>query len=130
VKAGALHHSSVCRYRTKTREHLFKECPEWKRQQKILWAEVKKETGKWKDRSKVRDLLADGRCFREVLVFLATTDVGRRAPAEEDGAVSAVSELAVREWLDEQGAAAEGAGAGGAPPFLPTPDFMASVGTV
>jgi len=25
-------------------------CPEWKAQQKILWAEVKKETGRWKDR--------------------------------------------------------------------------------
>jgi len=33
-----------CRYRTRTRDHLFKECPEWKPQQKILWAEVKKET--------------------------------------------------------------------------------------
>jgi len=33
-----------CRYRTRTRVHLFKECPEWKPQQKILWAEVKKET--------------------------------------------------------------------------------------
>jgi len=39
-----------CRYRTQTRDHLFKEYPEWKPQQKILWAEVKKETGRWKDR--------------------------------------------------------------------------------
>jgi len=30
-----------CRYRTQTRDHLFKECPEWKPQQKILWAEAK-----------------------------------------------------------------------------------------
>jgi len=44
--------------------------------------------------------------------------------------VSAVSELEVREWLDEQGAGAEGAGAGGTPLFLPTPGFMASAGTV
>jgi len=87
-----------CRYRTQTRDHLFKECPEWKPQQKILWAEVKKETGRWKDRWKVRDLLADGRCSRTVLDFLSSTDVGRRAPAEaEDDAVSAVSELEVRE---------------------------------
>jgi hypothetical protein len=28
-----------------TREHIFKNCPEWKPQQKILWAEVRKETG-------------------------------------------------------------------------------------
>jgi len=35
----------ACRYRIQTREHLFKVCPEWKAQQKILWAEVLKETG-------------------------------------------------------------------------------------
>ena len=61
--------------------------------------------------------------------LLATTDVGRRVPAEEDDAVSAVSELEAREWLDEQGARAERAGAGGAPLLLLTPDFMASAGT-
>ena len=70
-----------CRHRTQTRDHLFKECPEWKPQQRILWAEVKKETGRWKDRWKVRVLLADGRCSRAVLDFLSATDVGRRAPA-------------------------------------------------
>jgi len=43
-----------------TRDHLFKVCPEWRIQQKILWAEVQKETGKWKSRWKIRDLLADG----------------------------------------------------------------------
>jgi len=48
-----------------------------------------------------------------VLDFLATTEVGRRAPAEVDDAVSAVSELELRDWLDEQGAGEEGAGAGG-----------------
>ena len=53
----------------------------------------------------MRELLADGRCSQEVLDFLLTTDVGRRVPgAEEDDAVSAVSELEVREWLEEQGA--------------------------
>ena len=103
-------------------------CPEWKAQQKILWAEVRKEAGRWKERWKIRDLLADERCRRAVLDFLSTTDVGRRVPGEED-AVSAVSKLEVREWLDEQGAEAEGTGAGGTPLFLPTPDFMASVGT-
>jgi len=84
---------------------------------------VKKETGRWKERWKVRDLLADGRCSRAVLDFLSSTNVGRRAPAEaEDGAVSAVSELEVREWLEEQGAEGE------PPLFLPTPDFMPSAG--
>jgi len=90
---------------------------------------VKKETGRWKDRWKVQDLLADGRCSRAVLDFLSTTDVGRRVPGvEEDDAVSAVSELEVREWREEQGAGAEEAGAGGTPLFLPTPDFMATAG--
>jgi len=62
----------------------------------------------------VRDLLADGRCSRAVLDFLSSTDVGRRVPAEaQDDAVNAVSEPEVREWLEEQGAGAEEAGAGG-----------------
>jgi len=111
-----------CRYRTQTWDHLFKECPEWKPQQKILWAEVKKETGRWKDRWKVRDLLADGRCSRAVLDYLSSTDVGRRVPAEaEDDAVGAVSELEVREWLEEQGAGAEEAGDGGTRCYSPRP---------
>jgi len=38
-------------------------CPEWKMQQKILWAEVLKETKRWTSRRTVRDLLADGRLF-------------------------------------------------------------------
>jgi len=119
-----------CRYRTQTRDHLFKECPEWKPQQKILWAEVKKETERWKDRWKVRDLLADGRCSRAVLDFLSATYVGRRVPAEaEDDAVSAVSELELQERLEEQGAGAEEMGDGGTPLFLPTPDFMVPAGT-
>jgi len=95
-----------CRYRTQTWDHLFKECLEWKPQQKILLAVPNKETGSlWKNRWKVRDLLADGRCSRAVLDFLSTTDVGRRVPAVEDDAVSTVSELQV--W--EVG----GAGSGG-----------------
>lgn len=34
----------VATYKTQTREHLFKCCPEWKSQRKILWVEVRKET--------------------------------------------------------------------------------------
>jgi len=118
-----------CCYPNQTREHLFKVCPEWKAQQKVLWAEVRKETGRWKDRWKIRDLLADERCSRAVLDFLKSTDVGRRVPAEED-AVSEVSEVELREFLVELGAEVEEPGAGGTPLFLPTPDFMASAGTV
>jgi len=50
-----------CRCPTQTRDHLFKVCPEWRTQQKILWADVQKESGRWKSRWKIRDLLADGR---------------------------------------------------------------------
>ena len=74
----------------------------------------------------MRDLLADGRCSRAVLDFLSTTDVGRRVPVEEGDAVSAVSELEVREFLEESEAGAEEVGTGGTPLFLPTPDFMAT----
>jgi len=51
---------------------------------KILWAEVKKETGKWKSRWKIRDLVADGRCTQAVLDFLTATDVERIVLAVED----------------------------------------------
>jgi len=57
-----------CWYQTQTRVHRFKECPEWKPQQNILWAEVFRETGRWKSRWKVRDLPVDGRCSGAVLV--------------------------------------------------------------
>jgi hypothetical protein len=69
-----------CPCRTQTWENCFKASPGWKEQQKTLWAEVRKETGRWKSRWKVRDLLADERCSRAVLDFLSTTDVGRRVP--------------------------------------------------
>jgi hypothetical protein len=68
------------RHTTQTTEHIFKNCPEWKPQQKTLWAEVWKETGRGKSRFKIRDLLADDRCSQPVLDFLATTDVGKGVP--------------------------------------------------
>jgi hypothetical protein len=120
-----------CASEMQTRDHLFKECVEWRGQQRTLWAEVRKETGKGKNRWKVRDLLADERCSRAVLDFLATTDVGRRvpAPAEED-AQSEASEWELRERREreeERAAEAEGLGAEVKEPlFLPTPAFMAS----
>jgi hypothetical protein len=95
----------------------------WKEQQKTLWAEVKKETGRWKYRSKVRDLLADEKCSRAVLDFLTTTDVGRLVPAPvEEDAQSEASE-----WEEERRQEAEELGAEVEEPlFLPTPAFMAS----
>jgi hypothetical protein len=65
----------------------FKNCPQWKRKQKILWVAVKKQTGRGKGRFKTRDLFADSRCSQAILEFLSNTDVGRRAGsgrAEED----------------------------------------------
>jgi hypothetical protein len=109
-----------------TRDHLFKECAEWRGQQRTLWAEVRKETGKGKNRWKVRDLLADERCRRAVLDFLATTDVGRRVPAPvEEDVQSEASEWELRERREreeERAAEAEGLGAEVEEPlFLPTP---------
>jgi len=126
-----------CKCPSQTRDHLFKVCPEWKLQQKVLWAEVQKETGRWKSRWKIQDLLADKRCGKAVLDFLTATDVGRRVPpVEEDGAGSQTSEWELRELREreeEQEAEAEELGAAGGsgageelPLFLPTPSFMAS----
>ena len=93
----------------------------------LVWVPAPPELRSGKDRWKIRDPLVDERCGRAVLDFLSTTNVGRRVPAEED-AVSEVSEAELREWEEEHGAGAEEPGAGGAPLFLPTPDFMASAG--
>jgi len=45
-----------CKCPSQTRDHLFKVCPEWRLRQKVLWAEVQKETRRWKSRWKIRDL--------------------------------------------------------------------------
>jgi len=93
----------------------------WRPDLKILWAEVWKETRRWKSRWKTRDLLADGRCGQAVLDFLSTTDVGRRVPAEE-GAGSEASEWELRECQERE----EKREAEALPLFLPTPPSMAS----
>ena len=147
---GALSHRAVpplpqCwwyRYQIQTREHLFKVCLEWKAQQKILWAEVLKGTGKWKSRWKTRDFLADGRCSQAVLDFpllriweggcrlRRTRGVRRRnggtwQPEEDSG--REVSEWERREREEERRAEVEELGAGGELPlFRLTPSFLAS----
>ena len=68
-----------CNYKTQTREHLFKNCPQWKSKQKALWAAVREETGWGKDRFKISELFADERCSKAILDFLATTEVRRTA---------------------------------------------------
>jgi hypothetical protein len=78
-------------------------CPERKTQQKILWAEVRKETGRGKDRLKIRDLFADTRRSQPVLDFLSTTDVGRWVPPPpEDDAQSEASERELRERRERE----------------------------
>jgi hypothetical protein len=90
------------------------------------------QKGDWKGEETLdRDLLADERCSRVVLDFLAATDVERRvpAPAEED-AQSEASEWEFRERREreeERRARGWGAGRRGWEPLsLPTPAFMAS----
>ena len=57
-----------------THEHL-QELPEWKSQQKTLWATVLEETKKHqgpvrgKDRTKITELFADERCSKATLDF-------------------------------------------------------------
>jgi len=128
----------VGRYRTQTREHLFKLCPEWKAQQKILCAEVGKGTGRWKSRWKIQYLLADGRCSqavldllsstnmgRLVLDLLSSTNMGRLVLVEDEG--DAGSEASG--W--ELRTAGSGKRSGGGPPLrLPTPSSVVLVGGV
>ena len=79
-----------------TRDHLLKNCPEWRTKQKALWEKVKKETGRWKSRWKIRDLFADPRCSQAILDYLASTQVGRRVPTLEEDEEDAQSEAS--EW--------------------------------
>ena len=50
-------------------------------------------------------------------------------PAEEDDAVSALSELEVRGVAGRAGSGRGGGGAGQTPLFVPTHNFMGSAGT-
>jgi len=120
-----------CRCKEQTREHVFKNCGQWKEKQKVLWKEVWKETGRGRSRFPIRDLLADDTCSRAVLDFLSSTDVGRLAPAPvEEDAQSEASEWEVRERREreeEREAETERLGAEVEEPlFLPTSAFLAS----
>jgi len=99
-----------CQYSIQTREHLFKNCPQWKCQQKTLWTTVLKETKKLpgptrrRDRTSIAELLADERCSQAVLQFFATTDVGRTSgppvAEDEEDAASAASEWEERDQAE------------------------------
>jgi len=96
-----------CQYKTGTREHLLKRCKQWKLQQKIPWAGLRKEPRRGKSQFTVRDLFADERCTRAILYFLRPTNVrsrvvprtGRPKPGEDEEAA-------------EQGAGGGGKGLG------------------
>ena len=108
----------------------MKRCPRWKKEQKVLWKEVWKETGRGRERWKAHELFAEGGCSQAVLDFLSSTDVGKIVPAVEvDDAESEASEWELRERQEreeERGAEAEALGDGEEPLFLPIPPFMAS----
>jgi len=70
--------SCWCQYMIQTRENLFKNCPQWKSQQKTLWTTVLEETRKLPGptrgkHTKVAELFADEWCSQTLLDFLATT---------------------------------------------------------
>jgi len=104
---------------TQTREHLFKTCTAWRRQQKVLWKEVRLQTRRGRDRFRIADLFADERCTEAILTFLETTDVGRQAREEdwENGSESSLEEDGdVVDMGDEEElmeVEVEGAGGGG-----------------
>ena len=64
---------------------MFKNCPQWKSQQKTLWGNRPggglKLPGptRGRDRTKIAEVFADERCSQAILDFLATTDIGRTA---------------------------------------------------
>ena len=121
-----------CPHPRQTREHLLTGCPKWRKQQRALWKEVRKETGKgrrwWND----HEPFADRRCSQAVLNFLASTEVGKTVPAAGEDARSEASEWELRERAErEEERRAEALGRGMEreehPLFLPTP-IMALAG--
>jgi len=65
----------------------------------LLWALVREETGRGKDRFKTSELFADERCSKAILDFLATTEVGRTAgpPVADEEPGNGASEWEKRE---------------------------------
>ena len=95
---------------------------------------MRKETGRWKSRWRIRDLFADKRFSQVVLDLVMTTDMGRIVPPveKESDTGSEVSEWELwerREQEEERRVEAEVLGAGEESLLLlPTPPFMASAG--
>ena len=99
-----------CQYKIQTREHLFKNCPQWKSQQRTLWSTVLETTRKLpgptrgRTHTNIAELLADERCSQAVIQFLATTDVGKTAgppmAEDEEDAASEASEWEARDQAE------------------------------
>jgi ribonuclease HI len=125
-----------CPHPRQTREHLLKGCPKWRKQQRVLWKEVWKETGKGRGRLKAHELFAEPGARQAVLDFLSTTDVGKTVPAVEveEDARSEASEWELRERAEreedrraeELGVEDDGEAGEEHRLFLPTPPFMMS----
>jgi len=125
-----------CQCPKQTRNHLLKRCPRWKEEQRTLWEEVYKETGRGRWRWKAHELFAESGCSQLLLDFLSSTDVGKTVPAAEvDDAASEASEWKLREAeereaerrAEELGAEDEGGIKEEHRLFYPTPSFMALV---
>ena len=61
----------------------IKNCDRWRPQQKIMWAEIRKKTGRGKNWFTIGEMFADERCTGAVLDFLRTTKVGARMGPRE-----------------------------------------------
>jgi len=99
---------------TQTREHLFKVCITWKKQQRILCKAVRAQTKRGRDRFRIADLSADERCTDAILGFLESTDVGRKAREEEwEQASNGTAEEEEVVGGDEESMEVDGDGDGG-----------------
>ncbi|KAF8536579.1 hypothetical protein BDD12DRAFT_889802 [Trichophaea hybrida] len=75
-----------CQHERQTRDHLFKWCKKWKRQQDVLWEKLKVKC-KWKEgRTKVpmSQAFDTDEAVEPMLEFLADTDVGRVTGVRDD----------------------------------------------
>jgi hypothetical protein len=81
---------------------VFKNCPHWKAQQNILWAEVLKETGRGKDRFKIRDLLPMRGAAERFWTSWPPRMWRRVLAVAEDDAQSEASEWELRERRERE----------------------------
>jgi ribonuclease HI len=73
-----------CGHTCQTREHLFKWCPKWRKQQDDLWRRLRKKC-KWKDKAKVKmeQVFEKDESVKAVLKFLKGTEVGKCSGVRE-----------------------------------------------